>query len=105
MFFLPITPSPGEHGSEDHTGRLIMRARRWCGRTLHMDVNGFIICALLIQASAVAGVVPVGVWRAEPGYAALVCLGLVSVSASILFSLKSLLTQPVPGSQAHQSAD
>jgi HPt (histidine-containing phosphotransfer) domain-containing protein len=103
MFLLPITPSPGEHGAEDHTGGLIMRARRSCSRTLHMDVNGFILCALLIQAFAVAGVVPVEVWRAEPGYALLVCLGLVTVSASILFSLRSLLTEPVPVSGGGQS--
>jgi HPt (histidine-containing phosphotransfer) domain-containing protein/CheY-like chemotaxis protein len=94
MFILPIPRSPGEHGTDDHTGGVIGRARRSFPLNVHMDVNGFIFCALLIQALSTAGVMPAEVWVAEPGYALIVCFGLVTLSACLLFSLKSLLTQP-----------
>jgi HPt (histidine-containing phosphotransfer) domain-containing protein len=94
MFILPIPRSPGEHGTDDHTGGVIGRARRSFPLNVHMDVNGFIFCALLIQALSTAGVMPAEVWVAEPGYALIVCFGLMTLSACLLFSLKSLLTQP-----------
>jgi two-component system sensor histidine kinase RpfC len=94
MFILPLPRSPGEHGTDDHTGGVIARARRSFPLNLHMDVNGFIFCALLIQAVSTAGVMPAEVWVAEPGYALIVCVGLMTLSACLLFSLKSLLTQP-----------
>jgi hypothetical protein len=48
MFFLPITRSPGEHSTEDHTGGVIAQIRRAFRQTVHMGANGFIACALLI---------------------------------------------------------
>jgi two-component system sensor histidine kinase RpfC len=95
MFILPIPRSPGEHGTDDHTAGMIGRARRSFPLNVHMDVNGFIFCALLIQALSTAGVMPAEVWAAEPGYALIVCCGLMTLSACLLFSLKSLLTQPL----------
>jgi two-component system sensor histidine kinase RpfC len=94
MFLLPLPRSPGEHGTEDHAPGMIARARRSFRQNAHMGVNGFIACALLIQAFSTAGVMPAQVWVAEPGYALIVCLGMATLSACILFCLKSLLTQP-----------
>jgi len=93
MFILPIPRSPGEHGEEDHTGGMIARGRRAFSLNVHMGVNGFIICALLIQAVSIAGIMPAQVWMVQPGYAITVCIGLITLSACILFCLKSLLTQ------------
>jgi two-component system sensor histidine kinase RpfC len=93
MFILPIPRSPGEHGEEDHTGGMIGRARRSFPLNVHMGANGFIVCALLIQAFSIAGIMPAEVWIVQPGYALTVCIGLLALSACILFSLKSLLTQ------------
>ncbi|MBV8850159.1 MAG: response regulator [Methylobacteriaceae bacterium] len=94
MFILPITPSPGEHGEEDHTAGMIPRARRFLRLDLHMGVDGFIVSALVIQTLSIAGIMPAQVWNAQLGYALTVCMGLLILSACILFSLKSLLTQP-----------
>jgi HPt (histidine-containing phosphotransfer) domain-containing protein len=93
MFILPIPRSPGERGEEDHTGGMIARTRRSFPLNVHMGVNGFIVCALLIQAFSIAGIMPAEVWIVQPGYALTVCIGLLALSACILFSLKSLLTQ------------
>ena len=93
MFILPLPETPGEHRTDDHVGGLIERARRWFHLNVRMGVNGFIRCALLIQAFSIAGIMPTQVWIAQPGYALIVCFGLVTISACILFSLKSLLTQ------------
>jgi HPt (histidine-containing phosphotransfer) domain-containing protein len=91
MFILPIPRSPGEHGEEDRTGGMV--ARGALPFNIHMGVNGFIVCALVIQAVSTAGIMPAQVWMAQPGYAITVCIGLMTLSACILFSLKSLLTQ------------
>jgi two-component system sensor histidine kinase RpfC len=72
---------------------MIGRARRSFPLNVHMGVNGFIVCALLIQAFSIAGIMPAEVWIVQPGYALTVCVGLLALSACILFSLKSLLTQ------------
>jgi HPt (histidine-containing phosphotransfer) domain-containing protein len=102
MFLLPIPRSPGEHGTEDHPPGMIARARRSFQQNVHMGVDGFIVCALLIQTLSVAGVMPADVWVAQPGYASIVCVGLAVLSACILFSLKSLLTRPATeAAQAH----
>jgi HPt (histidine-containing phosphotransfer) domain-containing protein len=93
MFILPIPRSPGEHGEEDHSGGMIARGRRAFSLNIHMGVNGFIVCALLIQAVSIAGIMPAQVWMVQPGYAIIVCIGLMTLSACILFSLKRLLTQ------------
>src|SRR5438045_3885848 len=58
MFFLPITPSPGEHGADDQTSGVLAQARRFVRQNLHMGVNGFIACALLIQGLSAAGLIP-----------------------------------------------
>jgi HPt (histidine-containing phosphotransfer) domain-containing protein len=100
MFILPFPKSPGEHGAEDDPVGLIARLRRSFPLNIHMGVNGFIVAALLIQAVSVAGVIPTEVWLAKPGYAFTVCIGLVALSACILFSLRSLLMQPL-----HEQAD
>ena len=103
MFILPIPRSPGEHGEEDHTGGMIARGRRAFSLNVHMGVNGFIICALLIQAVSIAGIMPAQVWMVQPGYAITVCIGLITLSACILFCLKSLLTQ-FPREQTREPA-
>jgi HPt (histidine-containing phosphotransfer) domain-containing protein len=72
---------------------MIARTRRSFPPNVHMGVNGFIVCALLIQAFSIAGIMPAEVWIVQPGYAFTVCIGLMALSACILFSLKSLLTQ------------
>ena len=95
MFILPFPKSPGEHGAEDDPVGLIARIRRSFPLNMHMGVNGFIVAALLIQAVSIAGVIPTEVWLAKPGYAFTVCIGLVTLSACILFSLRSLLMQPL----------
>lgn len=93
MFLLPLTPSPGEHGEDDHTAGMLARARRSFPLNLPLSVNGFIVCALVIQTLSIAGIMPTEVWTVQPGYALTVCMGLLTISTSILFSLKSLLTQ------------
>jgi|tagenome__1003787_1003787.scaffolds.fasta_scaffold20353200_2 hypothetical protein len=113
MFILPIPQSPGEHGADDHTGGMIGRARRSFPLNLHMSVNGFIFCALLIQGVSTAGVMPAEVWVVEPGYALIVCFGLMALSACLLFSLKSLLTRSAeeqgyaaePATPVHKPSD
>jgi HPt (histidine-containing phosphotransfer) domain-containing protein len=100
MFILPFPKSPGEHGAEDDPVGLMARLRRSFPLNVHMGVNGFIIAALLIQVVSIAGVIPTEVWLAKPGYALTVCIGLVALSACILFSLRSLLMQP-----PHEHAD
>ena len=82
---------------------MIARARRWFAVNIHMGVDGFIVCALVIQAVSIAGIMPAEVWVVQPGYALIVCIGLMTLSASILFSLKSLLTQS-PQIKTHESA-
>jgi two-component system sensor histidine kinase RpfC len=72
---------------------MIPKARRLFPFNIHMGANGFIATALLIQLVSIAGVMPMQVWAAEPGYAVTVCLGLFALSACILFSLRSLLTE------------
>jgi HPt (histidine-containing phosphotransfer) domain-containing protein len=93
VFLLPLTPSPGEHGEDDHTAGMLARARRSFPLNLPLSVNGFIVCALVIQTLSIAGIMPTQVWTVQPGYALTVCMGLLTISTSILFSLKSLLTQ------------
>jgi HPt (histidine-containing phosphotransfer) domain-containing protein len=93
VFLLPLTPSPGEHGEEDHTAGMFARARRSFPLNLPLSVNGFIVCALVIQTLSIAGIMPTQVWTVQPGYALTVCMGLLTISTCILFSLKSLLTQ------------
>src|SRR5947209_18658312 len=100
MFILPFPKSPGEHRAEDDTAGLMARLRRSFPLNIHMGVNGFILAALLIQAVSIAGVIPTEVWLAKTGYAFTVCIGLVALSACILFSLRSLLMQPL-----HEQAD
>jgi two-component system sensor histidine kinase RpfC len=100
MFILPFPKSPGEHGAEDDPASLIARPRRSFPLSLHMGVNGFIASALLIQAVSIAGVIPTAVWLATPGYALTVCFGLMTLSACILFSLRSLVMQSL-----HERAD
>ncbi|GAC1329704.1 MAG: hypothetical protein NVSMB26_06250 [Beijerinckiaceae bacterium] len=72
---------------------------------MHMSVGGFIASALLIQAISTAGVMPTAIWVAEPGYALIVCLGLVILSASILFSLRRLLTEDTRPDRRKQNID
>jgi HPt (histidine-containing phosphotransfer) domain-containing protein len=96
VFLLPLTPSPGEHGEEDHTAGMFARARRSFPLNLPLSVNGFIVCALVIQTLSIAGIMPTQVWTVQPGYALTVCMGLLTISTCILFSLKSLLTQSAP---------
>jgi two-component system sensor histidine kinase RpfC len=72
---------------------MIPKARRLFPFNIHMGTNGFIGTALFVQLFSLAGVMPTQVWLAEPGYAVTVCLGLFALSACILFSLRSLLTE------------
>jgi HPt (histidine-containing phosphotransfer) domain-containing protein len=75
---------------------MFARARRSFPLNLPMSVNGFIVCALVIQTLSIAGIMPAQVWTVQPGYALTVCMGLLTLSTCILFSLKSLLTQSPP---------
>jgi HPt (histidine-containing phosphotransfer) domain-containing protein len=93
VFLLPLTPSPGGHGEEDHTAGILAGVRGSFPLNVPMSANGFIVCALVIQTLSIAGIMPAQVWIAQPGYALTVCMGLLTISTCILFSLKSLLTQ------------
>ncbi|MBV9393620.1 MAG: Hpt domain-containing protein [Methylobacteriaceae bacterium] len=72
---------------------MFARARRSFPLNLPLTVNGFIVCALVIQTLSIAGIMPTQVWTVQPGFALTVCMGLLTISTCILFSLKSLLTQ------------
>jgi HPt (histidine-containing phosphotransfer) domain-containing protein len=105
MFILPLPTSPGEHGADDHSAGMMAKARQLFPFSIHKSANGFIAAALLIQLFSIAGVMPMQVWTAEPGYAVTVCLGLFALSACILFSLRNLLTAGPQEPRQEQSGD
>ncbi|MEA2841870.1 MAG: hypothetical protein QOF41_3200 [Methylobacteriaceae bacterium] len=105
MFILPLPTSPGEHGTDDHSAGMMAKARRLFPFSIHKSANGFIAAALLIQLFSIAGMMPMQVWTAEPGYAVTVCLGLFALSACILFSLRNLLTAAAQEPRQEQRGD